>query len=109
MHALAGAGPQEARTPFRLHPLLPMVLVGPLPPQLAGGGAAQTLRHPAAALAATATAGNDFTGFRAYDTRQEADYALRVAWGRLTPTQREAVRNWPTTPVGKKRSPARHH
>jgi hypothetical protein len=50
---------------------------------------------------------NWFSGFREYATRSEAEFALRVAWGRLTPRQREKVWNWPTTLVRKKHQAAR--
>jgi uncharacterized protein (TIGR02996 family) len=36
-----------------------------------------------------------FTGFRSYATRAEAEYALRVAWGRLSAKGRAAVWAWP--------------
>jgi uncharacterized protein (TIGR02996 family) len=47
---------------------------------------------------------DSFTGFRVYPTRAAAEYALRVAWGRLTPRQREMVSAWPKPAGRKKRS-----
>src|SRR5262249_24200807 len=47
-----------------------------------------------------------FTGYRAYPTRAAAEYALRQAWGRLTPKQREAVLAW-HRPAALKKRPAR--
>jgi hypothetical protein len=47
-----------------------------------------------------------FTGYRAYPTRAAAEYALRVAWGRLTAGQREKVWGWPQSVTPKKRRAA---
>ncbi len=45
---------------------------------------------------------NEFSGARAYATQADAEHALRVAWGRLTPRQRTAVWAWPK-PAGRKK------
>jgi uncharacterized protein (TIGR02996 family) len=44
-----------------------------------------------------------FAGYRAYPSRAAAEYALRVAWGRLTPRQRERVWDWPQAAAPRKR------